>query len=93
MNLYWKGKGTFLIVLECFWGKKKCTFIPLIVKSVDQNIYHRLKNRIQNTLGNPIPQHDNAPIYTGKMTIKLSRSQSYRACLEALEKNATNNIP
>jgi transposase len=67
-----KGKGVSLMVWGCFWGKNRGTFCPLIVKSVNAHVYVKVLEylvlpvvqRIQNTIGDPVFQQDNAPVHT-----------------------------
>ena len=67
-----KGKGISHMVLGCFCGQNRGTFVPLIVKSVDSWVYLRLLEtcvvrvleRVRNTLGDPVFQQENAKIHT-----------------------------
>ena len=77
-----KGQGTSLMVWGCFWGKTHGTFVPLVVRSVNALVYHRLLKmlllpviaHINRTIGNAKFQQDNAPVHTVKIiTLFLKR--------------------
>jgi hypothetical protein len=58
------------MVWGCFWGRNRGTLTPLVVKSIDKHVYVKMLDylllpviaRVQNTIGSPVFQQDNAPI-------------------------------
>jgi len=66
------------MVWGCFWGKTRETFVPLVVKSVDRWVYLQffeiflipVRNRVRNTLGDPIFQQDNSTVHTTQAVLE-----------------------
>jgi transposase len=63
------------MVWGCFWGRKKGTFTPLIVNSVNKQVYLQMLQylllpvliRVSNTIGDARFMQDNAPIHKAKI--------------------------
>jgi hypothetical protein len=63
------------MVWGCFWGRKKGTFTPLIVNSVNKQVYLQMLQylllpvliRVSNTIGDARFLQDNAPIHRAKI--------------------------
>jgi transposase len=69
-----KGPDVKLMVWACFWGRNKGTFVPIILRSVDQWVYRDLLEscllpvlqRVQDTIGDPVFMQDNARVHTAR---------------------------
>lgn len=69
---YQKNGGVSFTVWGCFWGRNRGTFTPIIIPYINKNVYVRLLQylvppvlqRVSNTLGDPVFQHDNSSIHT-----------------------------
>ena len=61
-----------LSVWACFWGKRRGPLVPLLVPTVDRHRYlailqdnlPQVMQEVQNSIGDPVFQQDNAPIHT-----------------------------
>jgi len=72
-----KGPGVKLMVWACFWGNQKGPLMPVLERSVDRWVYIGILEdglidvlqEVQDTLGDPLFQQDNATIHVAGDTM------------------------
>ena len=72
-----KGPGIKLMVWACIWGRNKGPLIPIFEKSVNRWVYIQVLEdglldtlqEVEDTIGDPVFQQDNAKIHTARDTM------------------------